>query len=194
MYLTHSFVAIKKGELDYLMFYITEDYVEQQVKLKEQLNPLLEELGRNLLDKGAIIKAFDRDVNSANKELTEKFDQEFTRDIIISFDHQMERPGLLILNSDINTFDPKNHKWLYISFRDFLDEFGGVKIYKLKELFDILVSAIKENKDLFKKAENHLKKQKTISAHKMVELKPGIFGISLDVKETFNFFNQLRNK
>ncbi len=194
MYLTHSFVAINKGELDYLMFYITEDYVEQQVKLKEQLNPLLEDLGRNLLDKGAVIKAFERDLDSANRELTERFDQEFTRDIIMSFDHQMEKPGLLILNSDIKSFDPKSHKWLYISFRKFLDEYGGVRIYKLKEMFDILVSAIKENRDLFKEAEIYLKKEKAISAHKMVELKPGIFGISLDLKETFNFFNQLRNK
>ncbi|SEA75184.1 hypothetical protein [Psychroflexus halocasei] len=194
MYLTHSFVAVKKGDLDYLMFYITEDYVEQQVKLKEQLNPLLEDLGRNLLDRGAVVKAFDRDLDSANEELTEKFDQDFTREIIISFDHQMEKPGLLILNSDIENFDPKNHKWIYVSFREFLDEYGGVKIYKLKEMFDILTSAIKENKDLFKEAENHLKKEKAISAHKMVELKPGIFGISLDLKETFNFFNQLRNK
>lgn len=28
----------------------------------------------------------------------------------------------------------------------------------------------------------------------MVELKPGIFGILLDLKETFNFFSQFRNK
>lgn len=27
MYLTHSFVVISKGELDYLFFYITEVYV-----------------------------------------------------------------------------------------------------------------------------------------------------------------------
>lgn len=194
MYLTHSFVAINKGELDYLMFYITEDYVEQQVRLKEQLNPLLEELARNLNHKGAVVKAFDRDVEFANKELTEQFDQEFTRDIIISFDNRMEKPGLLILNSDIKSFDPSNHKWLYISFRDFLDEYGGVKIYKLKELFDIIASSINENKDIFKEAESHLRKEKAISSHKMVELKPGIFGISLDLKETFNFFNQLRNK
>ena len=177
-----------------MMFYITEDYVEQQIRLKEQLNPLLEDLGRNLLDKGAVIKAFDRDLDSANRELTKRFDQEFTRDIIISFDHQMEKPGLLILNSDIESFAPERNQWIYISFREFLDEVGSVKIYKLKEMFDFLVTAIKENKDLFKEARNYLKKEKAVSAHKMVELKPGIFGISLDLKETFNFFNQLRNK
>lgn len=74
MYFSHSFVAIKKGELDYLMFYITEEYLQQQIRLKEQLNPLLEDLGRNLLEKGAEIKAFDRDLDFANKELSEKFD------------------------------------------------------------------------------------------------------------------------
>ena len=63
-----------------------------------------------------------------------------------------------------------------------------------KEMFDFLVNSIKENRDLFKDAKNYLKKEKTVSAHKIVELKPGIFGISLDLKETFNFFNQMRNK
>lgn len=194
MYLTHSFVGIKKGDLDYLMFYITEDYVEQQIKLRQQLDPLLEELARNLQHKGAVVKAFDRDVELANEELTKQFDQDFTRDIIMTFDNSMEKPGLLILNSDIKSFDPKTHKWLYISFRNFLDDFGGVNIYKLKELFNILTFSLKHNKDLFREAEIHLRKEKAVSAHKMVELKPGIFGISLDLKETFNFFNHLRNK
>ena len=36
MYLTHSFVAIKKGSLDYLFFYLTEDYIEEQVNLRKQ--------------------------------------------------------------------------------------------------------------------------------------------------------------
>ncbi len=192
MYLTHSFVAIKKSDLDYLLFYITENYVEAQVKLTEQLNPLLEDLGRNLLDKGAVVKAFDRDIANANIELAEKFDQEFTRDIIISINDKMEKPGLLILNSDIQSFDPKEHKWLFISLRDFLDDWGALKIFKMKEFFDILTKAINDNEDLFEEAKDYIKKEKAISAHKMVELKPGIFGISWDLKETFNFFKELK--
>lgn len=192
MYLTHSFVAIKKGNLDYLLFYITEDYVEAQVKFTEQLNPLLEDLGRNLLDKGAVVKAFDRDISNANRELAEKFDQEFTRDIIISINNKLEKPGLLILNSDIQSFTPKEHKWLFISLRDFMDDLGALKIFKMKEFFDILTIAINDGQDLFEEAKDYIKMEKAISAHKMVELKPGIFGISLDLKETFNFFKELR--
>lgn len=125
------------------MFCITEGYVQQQKRLKEQINPLLENLGRNLLDKGAVVIAFDRDLDAVNRELTETFDQEFSRNIIMSFDHGMEKPGLLILNSDIESFDPECHQWIYISFREFLDEFGSLKIYKLKEMFNFLVTSIK---------------------------------------------------
>jgi hypothetical protein len=192
MYLTHSFVAIKKGELDYLLFYVTETYVESQIKLTQQLSPMLEELGRNLLDKGAVVKAFDRDIDSANRELAERFDQDFTREIIISINDRMEKPGLLILNSDIRSFNPEEHKWVYISLKDFMDDWGALKMYKIKEFFDVLTKAINEGEDLFEKAKDYIIKKKAISAHKMVELKPGIFGISLDLKETFNFFKYLK--
>jgi hypothetical protein len=192
MYLTHSFVAIKKGDLDYLIFYITENYVEDQIRFTEQLTPLLEGLGRNLLDKGAVVKAFDRDISSANEELAKKFDQQFTRDIIISINDRMEKPGLLILNSDIQSFDPKVHKWLFISFRDFMEDRGTMvlKVFQMQEFFDILTEAINDGEDLFEEAKRYMRRERAISARKMVELKPGIFGISLDLKETFNFFRK----
>ena len=62
----------------------------------------------------------------------------------------------------------------------------------MKEFFDILTEAINNGEDLFEEARNYIKMQKAISAHKMIELKPGIFGISWDLKETFNFFKELR--
>lgn len=194
MYLTHSFVATKKGNLDYLLFYITENYVEAQAKLKEQLNPLLEEFGRNLMDRGSVVKAFERDISKANRELAKKFDQKFTRDIIISINDKMEKPGLLILNSDIQSFDPKEHNWLFISLRGFFDDLGSLKIFKIKEFFDIMTKAINDGENLFEKAKNYIRMEKAISAHKIVELKPGIFGISWDLKETFNFFKELRGR
>ncbi|MEX0597308.1 MAG: hypothetical protein WD512_12510 [Candidatus Paceibacterota bacterium] len=194
MYLTHSFIAIQQGHLNYLLFYITEEYIENQEKLRRQLNPLLEALGRSLGDKGAVVKAFDSEIAVANKELSERFDQEFTRDIIISIEDRMEKPGLLILNSDIKSFDTKKNSWLYISFREYLDDFGNLKIYNVQELFDTIKNAIVKEENLFDKARQHLRKEKAISAHKIVELKPGAFGISLDLKETFNFFKQLRDK
>lgn len=194
MYLKHSFIAIKQGDLDYLLFYITEEYVQNQERLRKQLNPLLETLGRDLGDKGAVIRAFNSEISRVNKELTERFDQEFKREIIISIENRMEKPGLLILNSDIQSFDPKDNSWIYISFREYLDDFGNLKVYDVQKLFDTIKNAINNGDNLFEKAHQYLRKEKTESAYKIIELKPGAFGISLDLKETFNFLKQMIKK
>ena len=36
----------------------------------------------------------------------------------------------------------------------------------------------------------YIRSEKVISAHKMIELRPGICGISFDLKEAFNFFKE----
>lgn len=76
MYLTHSFVAIKKGQLDYLFFYLTEDYVQKQEQFRKKIDPLLEDFGRSLLTKGAIVKAFDNDTSFVNSEVVNKWKQQ----------------------------------------------------------------------------------------------------------------------
>jgi hypothetical protein len=187
MYLTHSFVAINKGQLDYLFFYLTEDYVESQKRLQEQLTPLLLEFGRNLFDKGAVIKAFDKDIAAVGNEISEKFDQRYS----IS---NYRQPGLLILNCDFETFNPQENEWLYISFRDYIDDYGSVKIFSLKELFDTLSAICQSDRNLFEEARDYLFKQKAIGAHKIIEIKPGIFGITFDLKEAFNFIYKLKQK
>jgi hypothetical protein len=190
MYLTHSFVAIKKGHLDYLFFYLTEDYVEAQTKLREQLTPLLTEFGRNLLDKGAIVKAFDKDISSVGKEVAEKFDQDYTREKIVKY----RQPGLLIVNCDFETFNPKKNDWLYISFRDFIEDNGAVKVFSLKELLDTLTTICLSDQNLFEEALDYMQKKSAFNAQEIIELKPGIFGISFDLKEAFKFIRNWRQK
>ncbi len=192
MYLTHSFVAISKGELDYLFFYITEEYIEEQEFLRKKLNPILERFGRELLEKAALVKAFDKDIEFANNELTEKFDQKFSQETISSINNKMEKPGLLILNSDLKSFDPKEHNWLYVSLDGFIDDKGNVILISMIAFFDMLKEAVLNGKNLFEEAKDYINKQKAISAHEMVELKPGIFGVSIDLKEAFNFFRGLK--
>jgi len=192
MYLTHSFVTIRKGSLDYLVFYVTEDYVEEQINLTQQLSPLLEELGRNFLDRGALIKPFKKDIEAVNKELRDIFSQEFTRDVIISLNDKLERPGLLILNADLKSFDPREHSWIYLSLQDFISNSGMVQLYNMKSFFDSLSDAVNSGEDLIGKAKSYVIKKKAISAHKMIEIKPGIFGISFDLKETINFLKQFK--
>ncbi len=194
MYLTHSFVAISKGKLNYLFFYLTEDYIEEQEFLRKKLNPILERFGRDLLDKAAIVKAFDKDIENANKELADHFDQEFSCNTIIEINNKKDKPGLLIMNSDIRNFDTKENEWIYISLSDFIDEKGNVVLLSMIAFFNMLKEAVLSDKNLFDEIKQYLKKKKSVSAYKMIELKPGIFGISIDLKEAFNFLGGLRNK
>ena len=87
---------------------------------------------------------------------------------------------------------PKEHNWLYVSLRDFIADWGDLKSYKMVEFFDVLTNSIKTGKNLFDEAKAYIGSEKVISAHRMIVLRPGIFGISFDLKEAFNFFKELK--
>lgn len=194
MYLTHSFVAIKKGQLDYLFFYLTEDYIQEQTELRKRIDPLLEGFGRQLLDKGAIVKAFDKDISSTKEEVIDKWKQQENLQDIVFFKDNKHTPGLLMVNKDFEEFNPKDDQWLYISFRDFMDDFGNFKIFELQQLLTTLAEICNSDKDLFEEAKSYIRKNEAVEAHKILEIKPGIFGISLDVKEAINFVKNWKDK
>lgn len=193
MFVTHSFLGIKKGQLNYLFFYLTEDYVQQQKALKEQLDPLLEEFGRNLLDKGAIVKAFSNDVEKTNKEVQNKWEQIDLRDVVF-FNDNNQMPGLLLIDEDFDEFNPKSDQWLYISLRDYMNEFGQIKIFELQSLLKTLSEICNSDQNLFEEAKSYIRKNEGHEAHKILELKPGIFGMSIDLKEAYNFIRHWKNK
>lgn len=194
MYLTHSFVAIEKGSLDYLFFYLTEDYIEDQVRLQEQLQPLLQEFGRNLFDKGAIVQAFSKEVTNTKKEVVDKWKQQEDLHDVVFFSNEKHTPGLLIIDKDFSEFNPHKNQWLYVSFRDYIDDFGQVKIFDLKQLLDTFVEICNNGKNIFEEAKEYIRKQEAVNAHKVIEIKPGIFGISFDIKEAVNFIRNWRSK
>ena len=192
MYLTHSFVAISQDKLDYLFFYLTEEYIEEQKYLREKLNPILERFARDLMDKAALVKAFDKDIKNANKELASHINQKFSYDSIIEFNDKKHKPGLLILNSDIQNFNTKENAWIYISLSDFIDKKGNVSLLPINTFFDMLKDAVLSDKNLFDEIKRYIKNKKAVSAHNMIELKPGIFGFSIDLKEAFNFLREMK--
>lgn len=194
MYLTHSFVAIKKGHLDYLFFYLTEDYIQEQTELRKRIDPLLEGFGRQLLDKGALVKAFDKDISSTKEEVIDKWKQQENLHDIVFFKDNKHTPGLLMVNKDFEEFNPKDDQWLYISFRDFMDDFGNFKIFELQQLLTTFAEICNSDKDLFEEAKSYIRKNEAVEAHKILEIKPGIFGISLDVKEAINFVKNWKDK
>jgi hypothetical protein len=188
MYITHSLVAIKKGAQNYLFFYITEEYIEEQAILNKQITPLLEEFARNLKDKGVVVKSFKKDIENINHEIKNKFDQHFTYNEITSIHHESSRPGLLIINADFEEFNPKNDPWIYVSFKSYLRNTGHIDVVEIHEFLAYLTSLANSELDLFEEVNKRLDKEKIRRAYDAIELKPEIFGISIDLKRAIKFF------
>lgn len=194
MYLTHSFVAIKKGQLEYLFFYLTEDYIQEQTELRKRIDPLLEGFGRNLLNRGAVVKAFDKDILWTKDEVLDKWKQQEDLQEIVFFKDNKHTPGLLMVDKDFDIFNPKTDQWLYVSFRDYMDDFGNFKIFELQNLLMTFAEICNSDKDLFDEAKSYIRKNEAVDAHKILEIKPGIFGISFDLKEAINFVKKWKGK
>lgn len=75
-----------------------------------------------------------------------------------------------------------------------MDEFGNFKIFELQSLLKTFAEICNSNQNLFEEAKKHIHKNQVIDAHKILEIKPRIFGISLDVKEAVNFVKNWKNK
>jgi hypothetical protein len=78
-----------------------------------------------------------------------------------------------------------------------MDEYGNVRIFMLQELLDELALGAKVN-DLFAMANDYYKKLNRKVASKAawgaLELKPGAFGLSFDLKSGVEFLKNLRRK
>jgi hypothetical protein len=177
-----------------MFFYLTEDYIQEQTKLKEKIDPILEDFGRNLLSKGAVVKAFDKDIHKVNQEVMDKWTQQEDLKKVVFYGDENQTPGLLMINVDFQIFNPHKHQWLYVSFRDYMNEFGEIKIFEIQSLLANLAKICNSNQDLFKEAKSHIRGSEALEAHKILEIKPGMFGISLDLKEAIKFIKNWNNK
>jgi hypothetical protein len=192
MYVTSSFIGIQKGNLDYLFFYLTEEYIEDQASLKQQLSPLLEEFARNLKHKGAVVTPFNRDVLKTKQEVLDKWEQQnLLRDVVEPF-NEKQTPGLLIINTDFEIFNPTEHQYIYISFRDFISQYGAISILDLKDFFDTIIKLIQKEENLFTSIRHHLRIEALKKAHKILELKPGYFGINIDLREALEVIKNIK--
>jgi hypothetical protein len=131
MYITSQYLGIKKGGLKYLFLLLIEEYQQTQINVRESLRPLIEDFGRNLSEHGAIVIPFagHADQNLGNV-LSKPGWRPEDSDIRLWFTENC--PAVLVMDKDVDVFDPKNDPYIIISLRQSMDEFGNVKIFELK--------------------------------------------------------------
>ena len=193
MYITHSFVGIKKGGVDYLIFYLTEDYIEEQIHFTQRLEPLLNALGEQLQNKGAVVKPFRNRINDVNFELAQEWEKVFEKEQQFRrLYNEIERPALLIMNSEINELSDNN--FLLISLQDFKN-YGNFDVDNINEFFRFLIEIVHSNLDLISETKKYIKKRNLKNAKKIMNINPALFGIGINGKEALKAFKSfLKNR
>lgn len=190
MYVTTRYVGVQRGGVDYLFFLLTEDYIENYKKIAESVSPLLERFARDLGDAGALVRPFP---GGEKNTLGDAMKKHWREDRIRPAESTL--PALLVTDVDFDDFDPSDNNHLYISLRDSINETGDVKVFELQESLDELVLGARI-KDLFGVAQDYLKQQKHKGSEKagwdVIEVRPHIFGISLDLKKGIESLKSLR--
>lgn len=190
MLVTTRYVGVQRGKLDYLFFLLTEDYIEANVRIAESLSPLLVKFARDLGDSGALVRPFSGEEKST---LGDALKKGWSKEEIERM--RLDLPALLITDVDFDDFDPKTSKHLIIYLRGSINENGEIKIFELAELLNELALGARI-KDLFGVANDYLEAQRKKGLKEAswdtVELKPGAFGIKVDLKKGIEFLKSLR--
>jgi len=168
-----SFVPIQLGTFRYIYLLVTwNDFITPiREELKKQADPFGEILGL----KGTVVQAFRTMSSGTFQEVVGKNWDTATR-------KRMEAdqdPFMLVIDQDFQAFDPSQHPWGVIWFSDFWKNTDS--IYRL---FAALARKTQEDEDVFAYLRSVAEKSTVGKWGKLasyVELKPKLFGISIDV-------------
>lgn len=190
MITTSSFIGIKRGELNYLFFLVTEPYIEENQTISKNLSPLLTEFARELGDKAALVRPFSGDEKTSLGDVLKKgWHDSDLRGVL---------PALLVTNEDFEAFNREKDNHLLISLRDLIDDSGNVNVFAVRALLrELAYGAIHE--DLFYIAKQFIAEQKIKRAKKeareAVEIElglPGVIGIKIQAMKAIEFLKSIR--
>lgn len=194
MYVTTRFIGTKCSEQNYLFFLLTVDYINGAEQIMSSLEPLLTNFARDL-DGNALVIPFRGDENNTLDDALDKFQchHDYQKSDLID-----KLPAILAIDVDFDTFDPKQHNHILISLKDSISKYGHVAIFEVQELLNELVLGTRIH-SLFQHIGDFLKnKQKENTwevARNIVEIKPEIFGISIDIRKGIKLFKSvIKNK
>lgn len=177
MYITNTFLWQELSQYKHLFFYLTEDYSEWQTNLTEQIKTLLTYLWRELKQYWAVVLPFDRDISSINNEIITKWKDKYTHEI------KDKTPWILIIDRSFSDFNIDENEYLYISFRNYMDEYGKFRVFEVETLLKLIIKSC-NNDDLIELVKKYIHTE-SIKANtwKILELKPGIFWFNIDLEE-----------
>jgi hypothetical protein len=175
MITTCSFTGSIQGKYRYTFYLFFRDYIQAEEEFEKYFDPLLERFARAMNADGAVIRPFIGDIENTRDQVLSK---NWTKKELLQI---KKLPGILIIDTDFDKFNPRENQWLHLSFGNHLYEPA-----KFMEEYDSLFTAFADvitnpDEDFFQAALPLLRDFKLAEFAEIVEIKPGIFGASVDL-------------
>ena len=185
MWITHSFLGTTKNGTRCLFFLLFEDYIEAQTQFAREMDLELERFARNLGDKGAVVRPFAGDIESARKSVMDKGWTDRQKQELYN------TPSVLMIAEDFDNFDPQEHPWILLHLGDRMIE-GIAGAYRFREALSAIAQAVNDSDaDHFDVAHDAQYEVSAADAVKVFEAKPGAFGFSIDLVQAGNVIKNL---
>ncbi len=172
MWITHRYLGTTRHGLRCLFFLLFEDYIEAQAGFSNEVTQELERFARNMANFGAVVKPFAGDVAATRKSILDKRWSERELELL------RNTPAMLMIDRDFDEFDPQNHPWVLFHFGR-----GNQDAAKIRSLLEKISDAVRtEVSDPFEIVRSALRESAISAASQVIQVKPGVFGISIDVE------------
>jgi hypothetical protein len=166
-----SFIPVVAGKQEYLFFLVTwNDFV---TRITEELGKHREAFGEALGLQGSVVQSFR---SATGKTFQEVLLKPWPPKIVERMKSEQD-PFMLIIGEDFEKFDPKVHRWSLVWFSDFWK-----KPDSIWRVFAVIAQKVQRGDSIFDYFYDVSRKEKYASFSKHFEIKPGVFGTSIDVK------------
>jgi hypothetical protein len=171
MHITHSYLGTTKGKFRCLFFLLLEEYIEAQSQFVRDLDLALKRFARNMKDYGVLVRPFTGDIETARSHILDKPWPDAQRSEICN------TPGLLMIEEDFDTFDPRVHRWLFFSFHPQSRHIPNADFF-VEQLADLAEAVCNADSDIFQAANAIVHEVSLIDAVKLFEAKSGIWALA----------------
>ena len=192
MFITSDYnkVEVENGKFKYKFFLNNRDIYENQRDFVKELNLLIYRFSEDLSNKGLVVKTYDSNIKKVRKEILDKPWKPYRLKTI------KKTPGILMIDTDFNTFNPNKDNWIYFYFiRDqrYKENMGNsFTIEEAEKLFDKLSEVIaNDNGNVFEKVKKNLFVEKTKRVGGFIAKEGISYGIGISADKFLNIINKI---
>ena len=177
MWITHSYLGTTRGAARCLFFLLYKDYVDTQLTFAKDFDQEIERFARNLGEAGVVVKPFLGDIENTHSSFLEKA---WTPPQIQPL---QKTPAMLMIDVDFKAFDPRNNRWVLLTFGDSYWHSQDSDKAQLRALLKHIAEAVLNYEiDPFEIALEAVRRQSLKRGSEIFNLRPGMFGISIDLR------------